>query len=65
MVYCDNARKKGENKLDKILVGEKTMVVRGAAGRIIPHSHVFTGEILYFMEKGSASITATATVKEV
>lgn len=41
------------------------MVVRGAAGRKIPHSRVFAGERLYFMEKGSASITATATVKEV
>lgn len=41
------------------------MVVRGAAGRKIPHSRVFSGEKLYFMEKGSASVTATATVKEV
>ena len=41
------------------------MVVRGAAGRKIPHSRVFAGERLYFMEKGSALITATATVKEV
>lgn len=41
------------------------MVVRGAAGRKIPHSRVFEGEQLYFMEKGSALITATATVKNV
>ena len=65
LVYCDNAGKKGEKELDKILAGAKTMVVRGAAGRKIPHSRVFAGERLYFMEKGSASITATATVKEV
>ena len=65
LVYCDNAGKKGERELDKILAGTKTMVVRGAAGRKIPHSRVFAGEHLYFMEKGSASITATATVKEV
>ena len=65
LVYCDNAGKKGEKELDKILAGTKTMVVRGAAGRKIPHSRVFAGERLYFMEKGSASITATATVKEV
>lgn len=44
---------------------QKLWVVRGAAGRKIPHSRVFAGERLYFMEKGSASITATATVKEV
>lgn len=41
------------------------MVVRGAAGRKIPHSRVFEGERLYFMEKGSAEITATAIVKSV
>ena len=65
LVYCDNAGKKGEKVLDKILAGTKTMVVRGAAGRKIPHSRVFAGERLYFMEKGSAEITATAIVKEV
>ena len=65
LVYCDNERKKGEKVLDKILAGTKTMIVRGAAGRKIPHSRVFEGERLYFMEKGSAEITATAIVKEV
>lgn len=65
LVYCDNAGKKGEKVLDKILAGTKTMVVRGAAGRKIPHSRVFEGEKLYFMEKGSGLITATAIVKAV
>lgn len=65
LVYCDNAGKKGERVLDKILAGAKTMVVRGAAGRKIPHSRVFEGERLYFMEKGSGFITATAIVKNV
>ena len=41
LVYCDNTGKKGEKVLDKILNGTKTMVVRGAAGRKIPHSRVF------------------------
>ena len=65
LVYCDNTGKKGEKVLDKILNGTKTMAVRGAAGRKIPHSRVFQGETLYFMEKGSALISATATVKSV
>ena len=65
LVYCDNAGKRGEKVLDKILAGTKTMIVRGAAGRKIPHSRVFEGERLYFMEKGSAEVTATAIVKEV
>lgn len=65
LVYCDNTGKAGEKELDKIVAGEKTMVVRGAAGRKIPHSRVFAGETLYFMQKGTKKITATATVTEV
>lgn len=65
LVYCDNAGKKGEKALDKILDGKKTMVVRGAAGRKIPHSRVLVGERLYLMEKGTSLITATAIVKNV
>lgn len=65
LVYCDNTGKKGEKELDKILAGEKTMVIRGAAGRKIPHSRVFEQETLYFMEKGSARITAKAIVANV
>lgn len=59
------AGKKGEKVPDKILAGIKTMIVRGAAGRKLPHSRVFEGERLYFIEKGSAKITTTAVVKEV
>ena len=65
LVYCDDIGKKGEKVLDKILNGSKTMVVRGAAGRKIPHSRVFEGETLYFMQKGTTDICAKATVKEV
>lgn len=65
LIYCDNAGKKGSRVLDKILSGSKTMVVRGAAGRKIPHSRVFAGETLYFMEKGSGLISASAVVKDV
>ncbi len=58
LVYCDDK----EKVLEKILSGTKTMVIRGAAGRKIPHSRVFEGEILYFMKKGTGKISATATV---
>lgn len=61
LVYCDDKSK----ELSKILDGSKTMVIRGAAGRKIPHSRVFAGEELYFMEKGSKKITAKAKVKDV
>lgn len=65
LVYCDNTGKKGEKVLDKIISGQKTMIIRGAAGRRIPHSRVFENEELYFMEKGSAKITAKAKVRHV
>ena len=52
LVYCDNAGKRGEKVLDKILAGTKSMVVRGAAGRKLPHSRVFEGERLYCLYNG-------------
>jgi hypothetical protein len=61
LVYCDDK----ENALEKILDGTKTMVVRGAAGRKIPHSRVFEGELLYFMKKGTKKISAMAMVESV
>ena len=61
LVYCDDKSK----ELDKILNKSKTMIIRGAAGRKIPHSRVFKDEILYFMEKGTKKITAKAIVTEV
>lgn len=61
LVYCDNK----ENVYEKIIAGTKTMVIRGAAGRKLPHSRVFEGEQLYFMKKGTGLITAKATVKSV
>ena len=61
LVYCDDK----EKVLEKILAGQKTMIIRGAAGRKIPHSRVFQDEILYFMKKGSKLISATGVVKSV
>lgn len=61
LVYCDNK----EKELDKIISGEKTMIIRGAAGRKKPHSRVFEGEKLYFMEKGTMKISSMAIVKDV
>jgi len=61
LVYCDDKSK----ELNKILDGSKTMIIRGAAGRKIPHSRVFIDEILYFMEKGSKKISAKAIVTDV
>ena len=43
LVYLDNK----EKVLEKIMSGKKTMIIRGAAGRKIPHSRVFNDEVLY------------------
>lgn len=61
VVYCDHQ----EKELDKIMSGEKTMIIRAAMGRKIPHSRVFADETLYFMKKGTSQITAMARVKSV
>lgn len=61
LVYCDDK----EKVLEKIINGTKTMIVRGAAGRKIPHSRVFEGETLYFMKKGTGKISAFATIASV
>ncbi len=61
LVYCDDK----EKVMEKILSGSKSMIVRGAAGRKIPHSRVFEDEFLYFMMKGSTQISAKAKVVDV
>jgi Zn-dependent M16 (insulinase) family peptidase len=61
LVYCDDK----EEVLKKILDGNKTMIIRGAAGRKIPHSRVFADETLYFIEKGTGKISAKAVVVSV
>ena len=58
LVYCDDKA----HVLDKIMTGAKTMLVRGAAGRKIPHSSVFEGEELYCRETGSKQIRARGPV---
>lgn len=62
LVYCDAKAK----VLEKILEGTKTMIIRGAAGRKLPHGRVFEGETLYFIENnGDGLIKAKASVKSV
>lgn len=49
IVICDNKYK----ELDKIVNGERTILLRGSASRRIPHSRIFINDELYFVEKGS------------
>lgn len=62
LVYCDAKSK----VLDKIVNKSKTMIIRGAAGRKLPHSRVFENDTLYFIENnGSGVINYKAKVKSV
>ncbi len=60
IVYCDAKAK----ELGRLISGEKTMVIRGAAGRKLPHGRVFMGDTLYFIQNnGEGLLKAKGTVK--
>ena len=59
VVYLDT--KAGE--LDKLKIGIKTMIIRGAMGRKMPYGRVNEGDVLYFIEnKGDGLIKGKAVV---
>lgn len=54
------------DELLKILIGKKTMLIRGAAGRKLPYGRVNSGDFLYLIENdGSGLVKAKAKVKSV
>lgn len=60
LAYCDTKAK----ELINLLNGTKTMLIRGAAGRKIPHGKVQVGETVYLIEnKGDGLIKAKGVVK--
>ena len=62
VVYLDSKAK----ELDLLLAAKKTMIIRGAAGRKLPHGRVNDGDILYFIENNAKGmILATARVESV
>ena len=48
IVICDNKTK----ELEKIVNGERTMLLRGSTTRRIPNSRIFINDELYFVNKG-------------
>lgn len=59
IVYVDAS----EGDLEKLLSGIKRMVIRGAAGRKLPHGRVAPGDQLYFIRNnGEGVIRASAPV---
>ncbi len=62
VVYLDYRAKELEN----LKTGHKTMIIRGAMGRKLPHGLVKKSDILYFLENiGDGLIKAKATVESV
>lgn len=62
IVYVDAKSK----EMDKLISGEKTMVIRRAAGRKLPHGRVNVGDILYFINNnGEGEVKASGIVKNV
>ena len=60
VVYLDAQAKELEN----LLTGKKTMIIRGAAGRKLPHGRVDTGDMLYFINNNAeGAVRAKAKVK--
>lgn len=54
------------DELEKLLAGEKTMIVRGAAGRKLPYGRVNHGDILYFLNNDSKGLVqACAKVSKI
>jgi hypothetical protein len=62
VVYVDAKSK----EMDLLLSGQKTMVIRGAAGRKLPYGRVNPGDVLYFINNnGEGLIKACAHVVDV
>jgi hypothetical protein len=62
VVYLDAK----EKELDKLRNGQKSMIIRGAVGRKLPHGRVHPGEVLWFIENsGDGLVRCHATVKKV
>lgn len=62
VVYTDTKSK----ELEKILDGTKSMIIRGATGRKLPHGRVCEKDILYFMRNnGEGRVLARAVVSDV
>ena len=44
------------NEMEKLLTGQKTMIIRGAAGRKIPYGQVKKADILYFINNNAEGV---------
>lgn len=44
------------NEYDKLLTGDKTMIIRGATGRKLPYGRVFEGDTLYLINNNGEGL---------
>jgi len=44
------------NEMEKLLIGQKTMIIRGATGRKIPYGQVKKEDILYFINNNAEGV---------
>ena len=52
------------NEFENLLSGHKTMIIRGATGRKLPHGRVNAGDVLYFINNNAEGrVRAKAKVK--
>jgi len=49
-------------ELEKILDGSKTTIIRGAAGRKLPHGRVNQGDMLYFIQNNAEGLILARAV---
>ena len=62
VVYVDAKAK----EMDLLLAGQKSMLIRGAAGRKMPYGRVNQGDVLYFINNNAEGLVkARARVKKV
>ncbi len=52
VVYLDAKAREMEN----LIAGQKTMIIRGAAGRKLPHGRVNGGDVLYFINNNAEEV---------
>jgi len=58
IVYLDAQAKELEN----LLSGHKTMIIRGATGRRLPHGRVAAGDALYFINNNAEGVVRARAI---
>ncbi len=48
--------------MERLLAGEKSMLIRGAAGRKLPHGRVFENDTLYFINNDAEGLIKASGV---